>query len=390
MVTALRRHWRVAVAVALGTMLGVVLTLTFTPRSYTATSVVALVPRAEGGLNGEILRLTIPTYTSVATSPSVVSAVADDLGEDADSIRAAISADIPPASNTLRLSVTWDDPEKASELADGVAEALVEATSDDELLRGSLASLSVPPSEPSWPPQESGYVLGGVLAVILGALAAWVAERRRPRISSPDDVVAVVEEAGLAIPVVAVGTSPAGASSVVARLVGAQVDGGRPDTARLEIAAVGRPSPRVVGLAISTAAALSRRGLGVHVSMQERDKGLVRQAGVDDELAFTGAGRLTWGFTDEPLSSADGGRGSLGADTLPAAPDVVVRVTDGAEHGGEWATAKSLVGVVPVVEAAADRQEVLTALNTLRELDAPLLGVCFLLRRPPFRPGPSA
>ena len=262
MVRALRRYWALALVVALTAVAVVVSALALAPRTYTATSVVAMVPRPEPRASGDVLRLTIPTYSTLATSQRVAADLADRFQEDVDSILAAVTAENPPSSNTILLSAAWGDPEGAAEIANGLADEVIEAAATDPLLTGSLVAAAVPPTQASWPPQQAGLVLGALLAVGLGVAAAMVADRRRPLVSSPADVVRLVEENHLDVPVLITGTAVSGTAEVLARTVEDRLAASGPGRSpHLEFATVApSTSPsRTVALAVSAAAALSRR-----------------------------------------------------------------------------------------------------------------------------------
>src|SRR5687768_50294 len=119
MLTALRRHWVTAIVTALVAMTAVVATLALVPRSYTATAVVALSPRPDARFSGDLLQLTLPSYISIAESPSVARSLGGRFQEDPELVGTGISVENPPGSNTLLLSVTWSDGRTAAELANG-------------------------------------------------------------------------------------------------------------------------------------------------------------------------------------------------------------------------------------------------------------------------------
>jgi capsular polysaccharide biosynthesis protein len=379
MLRPLRAHWVVALLTGLAAMAAVLVTLTVVPPTYTATTVVALSPRPEARFSGDLLRMTIPSYLSVAGSPSVAADLGRRYGEDPELIQGRISVDNPPASNTLLLSVTWTDPSTAADLANELADVLVAESARDTLLTGSVAAVAVPPAEPTWPPRLLSLVLGGLLSVCLGMAAAWLVHRRRSLATSAREVVELVEAEGLSAPVLAVGTSPAGASEYVARAVGAQLRSGPAEIAQVEFVVVGEAPGPTVALAIGAAAALARQGRSVHVRLREADKARVREAGLDEELRFASPGKLSLGFADLPPAV---GPADAEAGQSQEGPDVVFRVIDGDERIRDRFTDKSLVGVVPVVATQVLDQQVRAAVKALRETDAPVLAVCYLLRLP--------
>ena len=86
MVRGLRRYWALALVVTLAVMAVSVSAVALAPRTYTATAVVAMVPRPEPRASGDVLRLTIPTYSTLATSQRVAADLAGRFGEDVDLI----------------------------------------------------------------------------------------------------------------------------------------------------------------------------------------------------------------------------------------------------------------------------------------------------------------
>src|SRR5688500_12786808 len=91
MVRALRRHWVTAIVTALVAMTAVVATLALVPRSYTATAVVALSPRPDARFSGDLLQLTLPSYISIAESPSVAKSLGGRFQEDPELVKTGIS-----------------------------------------------------------------------------------------------------------------------------------------------------------------------------------------------------------------------------------------------------------------------------------------------------------
>src|SRR5699024_2408935 len=102
------QRWRwLALAVAGSVLAVTVLFLLVAPRSYTASSVVAVVPNEDTFPGGELVSLAVPTYASLATSESLAATIAEASGEDMTALAAAISADVPSATNTVVVSVRW-------------------------------------------------------------------------------------------------------------------------------------------------------------------------------------------------------------------------------------------------------------------------------------------
>jgi uncharacterized protein involved in exopolysaccharide biosynthesis len=183
---AVRRHWLVAGIVALVCMTAAVLMLAFLPPAYTATTVLAVVPRPGATTSGELVRLAVPTYASLATSSSVAADVAEEFEQDRGTIEGAIRAENPPSTNNVLISVTWDDQGTAAELANAVADQLLEFSAGDPLLTSFVVAPAVPPTDPSFPPTTLVIVLGATLAVAAGVTAALLAERRNQQAAQRD------------------------------------------------------------------------------------------------------------------------------------------------------------------------------------------------------------
>jgi capsular polysaccharide biosynthesis protein len=383
MVRALRRYWALALVVALTAVAVVVSALALAPRTYTATSVVAMVPRPEPRASGDVLRLTIPTYSTLATSQRVAADLADRFQEDVDSILAAVTAENPPSSNTILLSAAWGDPEGAAEIANGLADEVIEAAATDPLLTGSLVAAAVPPTQASWPPQQAGLVLGALLAVGLGVAAAMVADRRRPLVSSPADVVRLVEENHLDVPVLITGTAVSGTAEVLARTVEDRLAASGPGRSpHLEFATVApstSTSPsRTVALAVSAAAALSRRGRRVLVCLEEDERVLVEQPDLARESAYATPGQVILGAS--PGEPPTRGIGDGGAEPEPV--DLTVRLVRGTEQSEEGTLPTSSLGVVATVVPNTSSDHVRAVLHGLGDRGIPVLAVCYLVDCP--------
>jgi hypothetical protein len=392
MVRALRRFWALAVVVFLATLTGLLVALLLAPKSYRSTAVVAMVPRPDVGTGGDLLRLTLPSYAYLATSDATAVDLAGRFGEDAGRIGDSISVQIPPASNTLLVSATWSDPETAARLANGLADVLRQGTAGDPLLSASPLTEALPPASPSWPPWRASLVAGCLLAVAVGVTTAVVADRRRPLVTSPAHVVALLEDEGMTAPVLLSGSVPGSAAAAVATTV-EQVSADRNETGvpLVALAVVGEDAGPGVALAAGVAAELARRGHQVLLLVSERDAALLDQSSITSTLAHTRPGTV---ITDAGSAGSRAG----GRDHLPgvADADVLVEVTDGIEPLTGPAPGR-VVGVVPVVGPSALTDELQSTLRSLRKSGAPVPVVCCLLppsagrraRRPRVTGGPS-
>lgn len=179
--SALRRWWWLALSVAALVMAGTVFFLAVAPRSYTANAVIAVVPNPDDFPSGELVRLAVPTYATLATSDALTTSMAASHDEDPIRLASAISAEVAPSTNTVVVSVRWSEPDRAAELTNGVVEQLIDFSERDPILTAFVVAPAVPPAAESFPPPRATLVVGGIAAVIAGVAAAWSRQPRRPR-----------------------------------------------------------------------------------------------------------------------------------------------------------------------------------------------------------------
>src|SRR3712207_8131040 len=78
--TALRRHWRTGVGVALACLLAAVVVVLATPITYRATAQVFVASTGEGTSGAQLVNQRVPSYPDVARSRALLDPVVDDLG----------------------------------------------------------------------------------------------------------------------------------------------------------------------------------------------------------------------------------------------------------------------------------------------------------------------
>ncbi|GGL02093.1 hypothetical protein GCM10011588_16090 [Nocardia jinanensis] len=264
----LRRYWAVLLA---GVALGVGLAayqVESTPTTYTATSTLyvsmatgtSVADSYQGGLAAQ---QRVRSYLELITSDHVVDRVIGQLGLnlDREELRAAITADTPPATSLLRVSVTDEDPETSRVLTDQVVaqfRALVDELETIEVTAAPAARVAVvdaaqAPAESSSAGGTRLYLVGAIAGLLLGAVVAYLLDRLNKRVRDS------AEFAALGRPVlgtVALGTDrePAELRALRARL---------PAAPRLVITALdGQSEPALV---LGTAAALGATGAQVLV-----------------------------------------------------------------------------------------------------------------------------
>lgn len=178
---ALRRYRVLAILVFVIIVAATALFAAFAPRTYTATTIVALVPKADTNPSGDLVQLAVPTYAELVDAPSVMKDMADAYGEDPKQLSSSVSGEVVPSTNTVIVSVKWSDPSRAAELANGVTKELEKFSEKDPLLSAYVAAPAEPPIEPSFPPLGITLAVGGTTAVVAALAAAqlrWIAHRR--------------------------------------------------------------------------------------------------------------------------------------------------------------------------------------------------------------------
>lgn len=370
-VRALRRFWVLAVIVAEATFAGLVVGISLLPNSYTSTSVVALVPRPDATSLGDLVRLSLPSYAFLATSDATAADLSGRFGADAERIGESIDVEIPPASNTLLLRATWSDPDTAAGMANALADVVRRAASEDRLLRATILAEALPPAKTSWPPRAAGFVAAGLLAVAAGALSAVVADRRRPLVASPTQVVGLLEEHGFSAPVLLLRNPNQRAAALVGAPLGARPgDGGGEGPARLLLLVLGEVHRGAVLLAAGVTARTARSAGHPLLLVSERGAPHLNEFTLPAAVR-TEIGEVPYGTAGEPTA---------GRDEL--AVDVVVQVTESVKSLGDpWFDGRVL-GVTPVVGADAQIRDVRAALRVLREWDVPVPAVCYFLPEP--------
>ncbi|MGW5381465.1 hypothetical protein [Nocardia sp. NPDC003963] len=202
----LRRYWAVLLA---GAALGVGLAayqVESTPTTYTATSTLyvsmatgtSVADSYQGGLAAQ---QRVRSYLELISSDHVVDRVIGQLGLnlDREELRAAITADTPPATSLLRVSVTDEDAETSRVLTDQVVaqfRALVDELETIEVTAAPAARVAV--VDAAQAPAEAGgtggarlYAVGAVAGLLLGAAVAYLLDRLNKRVRDSAELAAL-------------------------------------------------------------------------------------------------------------------------------------------------------------------------------------------------------
>lgn len=275
----LRRYWAVLLA---GVALGVGLAayqVESTPTTYTATSTLyvsmatgtSVADSYQGGLAAQ---QRVRSYLELITSDHVVDRVIGQLGLnlDREELRAAITADTPPATSLLRVSVTDEDAETSRVLTDQVVaqfRALVDELETIEVTAAPAARVAVvdaaqAPAEASGPGGSRLYAVGALAGLLLGAIVAYLLDRLNKRVRDG------AELAALGAPIlgtVALGTDREPAELRALRALRARL----PEDGRMVITALdGHSEPALVLAAVSVLGATGARVLVIDANTTGR------------------------------------------------------------------------------------------------------------------------
>ncbi|MBH0774748.1 protein tyrosine kinase [Nocardia sp. NEAU-351] len=198
-----RRRWVVLVA---GLVLGVALAgyqIQSTTETYSASSTMyvsmatgtSVADSYQGGLAAQ---QRVRSYMELVSSDSVVDRVIGQLSlkMSRDDLRAKISADAPPATTLLRVTVTDTQAERARVLADEVVSQFRALVDDLETIERSAAPAArvavvdraERPREPSGPGTSKILAAGILAGLLLGAAAAYVWERLDRKVRTTDEL----------------------------------------------------------------------------------------------------------------------------------------------------------------------------------------------------------
>lgn len=140
----------------------------------------------------------VTSYVSLATSPRVLQAVAQDLdlSEGAAALEKRVVATTPPQTVLIDIRASAPDPQLAADIANSSAQQLIEAVSqveDVSIVRLSVFQEAQAPLLPASPKVLLNLALGLVVGLMLGALYALIREVLDTRIRGLVDVERTVQ-----------------------------------------------------------------------------------------------------------------------------------------------------------------------------------------------------
>lgn len=196
--TVLARRWPLVLLLAIPIAVGAVVGVRSLGRTYEAVAVVTFSPRADVLVAGDVLRLTIPRYATLATADSTFDAARASLGLDSDT-SFDVRAEIPPETTNLFLTVNGESADLTAAIANDLARQVVDASERDDLLTSTLLVAAEVPDDTSGPPLVLLYPVAILAALAISAAIVLVIDLVRPRVWTPADVRTLTRAAVLGV-----------------------------------------------------------------------------------------------------------------------------------------------------------------------------------------------
>lgn len=244
--------------------------------NYESSSIVTFSPRPDILVGGDVLRLSIPRYATLATSDGTLDAVRGALGvgpgEDI-----TVLAEIPPETVNLHIAVTSRKALLSAQMAQLLAAQVVEATKDDQLFTATVLVPPVVPDDPSGPSRVLLLIGSAILGLATAVGTVLTLEALRPGVWSTSEA-----ERSTGAPVLGVIPRRRKMDSLLWRAtlpgtLGRQVRGLRWRIEALDVGdlpptlVVTAPTERQGSTTIASALAVSLAGLGRRVALVDGD-----------------------------------------------------------------------------------------------------------------------
>lgn len=139
----------------------------------------------------------VTSYVSLATSPRVLQAVADELGlvGGAGQLAGSVTASAPPQTVLINITAADSNPAQAARIANSTAEELIKGVAsveDVSLVKLSVFEEAQPPVSSSSPKPMINLTLGLVVGLMLALAIAFLREVLNTRLRSQGDIERVV------------------------------------------------------------------------------------------------------------------------------------------------------------------------------------------------------
>ncbi|MGH3102748.1 MAG: polysaccharide biosynthesis tyrosine autokinase [Gaiellaceae bacterium] len=186
---ALRWRWKPTALVALPFFLAAALYVETLPSEYDAKAVVAFAPRPDVSSAGaDTVRVVVPKYIEYATAPATAEQVAEEVGLQPEAVERAVDASVATDTGTLTIIARRRSPERAAEIANAVADEVVDFARRDPVLAAQEVVEARPPRDPAAPPRRLLEAAALLVGLLLGVAVSLLIERGRPRLRSWRDM----------------------------------------------------------------------------------------------------------------------------------------------------------------------------------------------------------
>src|SRR4051794_5946392 len=197
-VRILRLHWRViAAGLLLGGALGAVLSALTTPVYQSSATLFISTPDSSGvagAYTGSLFtQQRVKSYVNFVSSPTVAQTVVGNLGlpMTAGTLASKVSANAPLDTSLINISVTDPSPERAKQLAQGVADSFSKLATRLETAPGAPSNVKITvvrpaevPGAPIKPRTKLNIALGALVGLGLGVGYSVLRETIDTRIKS--------------------------------------------------------------------------------------------------------------------------------------------------------------------------------------------------------------
>jgi len=180
---AIRWRWRPTTLIALLFFLGATIYVERLPSQYDGTALIAVSPDPQSRNSGaDTVRVGAPKYVEYVTALATVRRVALGLGEDEQTLRQAVSADLATDTGNITITVRLPSPVRAARAANAFADSALAFAKPDKQLDVEPIARALAPSDPAAPPRRLLEAAALLVGLMLGIVASLLLERGRPRV----------------------------------------------------------------------------------------------------------------------------------------------------------------------------------------------------------------
>ena len=189
----IQRRWYIVLTCLLLGVLAAFLVSSRTPTQYLAEAVVVVPAVATGqlppGSPDAAAKLATNYATLIPLDDAVISAAATKAGVATEDLRDSLTVASDPGTALIRIDVVSTEALVAVDSATAVASTVTRPIPPGQIAKGSLKLVTVPSDATRMgETHSSALLIGGILGLLVGLLAAFALERSDRRIDSVDDL----------------------------------------------------------------------------------------------------------------------------------------------------------------------------------------------------------